>query len=1311
MPCALGVTGVDRLWADVTVHLLEGVSIIAWLVATAGENDHIPLGFQGLSSADMCVEVAGAYAAQKADINISLTAIGLLWTTADFFARGQGGLCISPCNADASSPSPSISSSTAAAFPAPAPPPGAARGLTAVGPGRPEISVSSPLAHQLFQTGPITSPGDAGAAFGAVASKLDKRSGDLLMGVFGVIQGLGTDERPEAATASRDEWVGTELGKSAGKSVHMLVHHSRNTAQKQWDETLVMVFNGMSRLFKSFFPLLQAMEGFKQAWASLLQFVEESVLEGSKEVAGAAVTALYVGNVPRYYWESAFQTYEVIVRGSAHANSRVALKARQEILEHLGELYNQSPALFDKDDYVRALALVDVLARFPSHPGEPAAYARTVIDILPKLQPAEASHQPLWPSLLRQLLAYLPGGDRLLCDHCRVPARFLPESKRPGGPGFAGGAELDAYSQQIQLRHQQAGARRGGGSSGVSGADGGDHAHALGTLGNEGAELSEHTHAGPQDAYAAALAAAERLIGTPDGPGSFHLDENGHAQGSGAAADDVEPGHASAAGAPGPPLGSSSAAAPAAAGPGKLPTTTATATTVLTPNAAGGGVGGSSRGKGFSLGGQSELFAPTAVWSGTAENRTGAFMLGFPETAPGALSQVFVERVVALLLLLFRAAPPDVKASTLPDFIAALGRCMAVRRDSPTSQLWRTALVAFHEVLDLALLPDGSGSGSGVGSYHGGGGGGNASADDEDQEGDGGEAGGGVLLLGRQLHAAGSGSSGGGVGSGGAGAGAGAGPGRARLWKEVADVFEKFLLGACGRAASVVGGGSGGEESGGAGGGGGQAAEGLRSDEELEALVLDALCNKVLLCCRDAPEEVKDRLVAVLDLCAGRMSALPLTAVALLPPHCGRFSLACLHRLFVLARCMAVRRDSPTSQLWRTALVAFHEVLDLALLPDGSGSGSGVGSYHGGGGGGNASADDEDQEGDGGEAGGGVLLLGRQLHAAGSGSSGGGVGSGGAGAGAGAGPGRARLWKEVADVFEKFLLGACGRAASVVGGGSGGEESGGAGGGGGQAAEGLRSDEELEALVLDALCNKVLLCCRDAPEEVKDRLVAVLDLCAGRMSALPLTAVALLPPHCGRFSLACLHRLFVLASRGAPEDAPNASSVAIGRKAMPVLVARCESILQRFTADALNCGARPLPTMRVEEVVVLLQEMARLTIHRHVAAAVDVPICHKDLEDEVDCRSPRARWAARKPTPQRFYDEAGRQLGWQRAHLLLLYTPLCELLLTRRLLLVTHGTRSPTPQSAAYSGREPRVAELLRVVLRLIGAELGLLKE
>jgi len=52
-----------------------------------------------------------------------------------------------------------------------------------------------------------------------------------------VAEQLGTDER--------------------GQPVLSMVHHSRNSASKQWDETWVLALNSVTRLFRTFLPLLQ----------------------------------------------------------------------------------------------------------------------------------------------------------------------------------------------------------------------------------------------------------------------------------------------------------------------------------------------------------------------------------------------------------------------------------------------------------------------------------------------------------------------------------------------------------------------------------------------------------------------------------------------------------------------------------------------------------------------------------------------------------------------------------------------------------------------------------------------------------------------------------------------------------------------------------------------------------------------------------------------------------------------------------------------------------------------------------------------
>lgn len=59
------------------------------------------------------------------------------------------------------------------------------------------------------------------------------------------------------------------LGRVKGESVAMLVHHSRNSAQKQWDETLVLALGGMGRLLRAHLALLARMPALPQARAWL----------------------------------------------------------------------------------------------------------------------------------------------------------------------------------------------------------------------------------------------------------------------------------------------------------------------------------------------------------------------------------------------------------------------------------------------------------------------------------------------------------------------------------------------------------------------------------------------------------------------------------------------------------------------------------------------------------------------------------------------------------------------------------------------------------------------------------------------------------------------------------------------------------------------------------------------------------------------------------------------------------------------------------------------------------------------------------
>ncbi|XP_020087242.1 protein MON2 homolog isoform X3 [Ananas comosus] len=412
-------------------------------VADSAEKDLIPLGFQsvrvimndGLSTIpvkclDVCIEVTGEYGAQKTELNISLTAISLLWTATDFMAKGL------------------VKS--------------AAQEAELVSDVEPVKGQEK--TYETYEDEAIGHPTDGNASQVPMKSAVDHKK--LLFSVFSILQRLGADERPEvrnsairtlfqilgshgqkisrimwedclwqyvfpilervshlAATSSRDEWQGKELGTRGGKAVHMLIHHSRNTAQKQWDETIVLVLGGITRLLRSFFPFLQSLNNFSTGWELLLNFVKNSILNGSKEVALAAIGCLQTvvishcpkGNLEMSYLKSMLEVYELVLQTSLSYKSNSADKVKQEILHGLGDLYVQAKSMFDPDMYLRLLAVLKLTIRSlrsscdsEIESGNVTLVQRTVLEIIPLLRPTDLLPS-MWSPLLQELLCCLIG--------------------------------------------------------------------------------------------------------------------------------------------------------------------------------------------------------------------------------------------------------------------------------------------------------------------------------------------------------------------------------------------------------------------------------------------------------------------------------------------------------------------------------------------------------------------------------------------------------------------------------------------------------------------------------------------------------------------------------------------------------------------------------------------------------------------------------------------------------------------------------------------------------------------------------------
>ncbi|XP_010494057.1 PREDICTED: protein MON2 homolog isoform X3 [Camelina sativa] len=416
-------------------------------VADASEKDVATLGFQSLrvimndglptlpeDCLHVCIDVTGAYSAQKADLNISLTAIGLLWTLTDFVAKGlhHGSLAdkgLGFNNADSTPQQTNgedgedhmVSDSNKADYEVRRQVVNHEKLLflvfsliqKLVDDERPEVRNSA--VRTFFQI------------LGSHGNKLSKSMWEdcLWNYIFPMLDGASH----KAATSSKDEWQGKEIGTRGGKAVHMLIHHSRNTAQKQWDETFVLVLGGIARLFRSYFPLLESLPNFWSGWESLLAFVKNSIFNGSKEVSLAAINCLQTavvshcvkGNLQLRYLNSVLDVYELVFQKSSSYTGDTATKVKQEILHGLGELYVQSLKMFDDKMYMQLLGIVDLAIKqaiinsenFESEYGHVPPVLRHVLEILPSLGPPEHLSS-MWLILLREFLHYLPRVDSVL---------------------------------------------------------------------------------------------------------------------------------------------------------------------------------------------------------------------------------------------------------------------------------------------------------------------------------------------------------------------------------------------------------------------------------------------------------------------------------------------------------------------------------------------------------------------------------------------------------------------------------------------------------------------------------------------------------------------------------------------------------------------------------------------------------------------------------------------------------------------------------------------------------------------------------
>ncbi|KAB0402440.1 hypothetical protein E2I00_006823 [Balaenoptera physalus] len=263
-PLVLGVMGAIR--NDQGESLIRTAFQCLQLVVT----DFLPT--MPCTCLQIVVDVAGSFGLHNQELNISLTSIGLLWNISDYFFQRGETIEKELNNEEAAQQKQAEEKGVVLNRPFhPAPPFDclwlclyAKLGELCVDP-RPAVRKSA--GQTLFST------------IGAHGTLLQHSTWHTV--IWKVLFHLLDRVRESSTTADKEKI------ESGGGNI--LIHHSRDTAEKQWAETWVLTLAGVARIFNTRRYLLQPLGDFSRAWDVLLDHIQSAALSKNNEVSLAAL--------------------------------------------------------------------------------------------------------------------------------------------------------------------------------------------------------------------------------------------------------------------------------------------------------------------------------------------------------------------------------------------------------------------------------------------------------------------------------------------------------------------------------------------------------------------------------------------------------------------------------------------------------------------------------------------------------------------------------------------------------------------------------------------------------------------------------------------------------------------------------------------------------------------------------------------------------------------------------------------------------------------------------------------------------------
>lgn len=359
-----------------------------------------------------CAEVAAAFGRQTADLNVSLTSMSVLWNLADTFGRAWARGQEQADDAAAASVSSSDSRRDAEEG------------------GRLFVSVYQELLDFSLDT-----RAEVRNAAVRTLSTLLLTYGNRMPTVMWqdlVVQRLfPVLERISALTyaSSTEEGGQVVVGRERGRSVTLMVHHSRNSAQKQWDETLSLMMNSVGRLIRAHVAALVSVDGFGDKWLSYLRLLANALRTGRKELGCSAVQSLLAVTLAHYAHATAESDHDRTGIGlaslqaltdmihactvdAASGLTDIPTQVRLDLLRALMRMYGATADVSLRGQFLELAALFLRHPRGPSDaphsaafgllPLHKAAFVEFYLAVIPDFR-----HDALWERMLEILAEVL----------------------------------------------------------------------------------------------------------------------------------------------------------------------------------------------------------------------------------------------------------------------------------------------------------------------------------------------------------------------------------------------------------------------------------------------------------------------------------------------------------------------------------------------------------------------------------------------------------------------------------------------------------------------------------------------------------------------------------------------------------------------------------------------------------------------------------------------------------------------------------------------------------------------------------------